>query len=297
MKPRVLVLGSAGQLGVELIKALPADCKLTAFSRHDVDLTAPEALREAVRAARPQFIVNAAAYTAVDRAEIEPSLARAVNAHAPRILAEESLRLNAWFLHFSTDYVFDGSGLTPWKETDRPNPLNVYGRTKLEGELAVAATGCRHLIFRTSWVYASHGSNFLRTMLRVAGQRPKLSIVDDQIGAPTPAGELARGVRHILTRLQDKAAPEPGLFHMTCGGATSWFGFARAIFASFAGRVTTPELVPIPTAQYPTPAVRPHNSVLNGDKLERVFGLRLAPWEDALAKVAAEMDASEPLRQ
>jgi dTDP-4-dehydrorhamnose reductase len=295
MKPRVLVLGSAGQLGVELVKALSATCKLIALSRHDVDLTAPEALSEAVRAARPQFIVNAAAYTAVDRAEIEPSLARAVNAHAPRILAEESLRLNAWLLHFSTDYVFDGSGLKPWKETDLPNPLNVYGRTKLEGESAVAATGCRNLIFRTSWVYAAHGNNFLRTMLRLAGQRPRLSIVDDQIGAPTSAGELARGVRHVLTKLRDNAATDSGVYHMTCGGSTSWFGFARAIFASFSGQVPTPELVPIPTAQYPTPAVRPHNSVLNGDKLERVFGLRLAPWEDALAKVAAEMKAAEPL--
>ncbi len=291
MKPHVLVLGSTGQLGAELCKLLLPEADLTALSHRDLDLTDAKALRAAVRAVQPQFIVNAAAYTAVDRAESEPDLAHAVNAQAPGILAEEALRLGAWLIHFSTDYVFDGSGTTPWKETDAPHPLGVYGRTKLDGERAVAATDCRHLIFRTSWVYAAHGSNFLRTMLRLASQRPRLTIVDDQIGAPTSAGELARGVRLALDRLQSAAdpPPEPGVYHMTCGGSTSWFGFAQAIFTSFAGLVPAPELVPISSAHYPTAAVRPHNSVLDGDKLQRVMGIRLCKWEVALAEVADEM--------
>jgi dTDP-4-dehydrorhamnose reductase len=290
MKPRIQILGSTGQLGVELVKALSPEADVFAFSRRDVDLTDAEALRSVVHSVHPQLIINAAAYTAVDRAESEPALAHAVNAVAPRILAEEALALNAWLIHYSTDYVFDGSGHAPWKETDTPRPLNVYGRTKLDGELAIAESGCLHLIFRTSWVYAAHGGNFLRTMLRMGGQRPRLTIVDDQIGAPTTAGELARGTRHVLRRLEsDQPVPEPGVYHMTCAGSTSWFGFAQAIFARFAGQVATPQLIPISTEQYPTPAVRPHNSVLNCDKLEHAFGLRLAPWQEALAQVAAEL--------
>jgi dTDP-4-dehydrorhamnose reductase len=290
MKTRVLVLGSTGQLGVELLKALSPVADVFALSRRDVDLTDADVLRTAVRRVHPRFIVNAAAYTAVDRAESEPAIAHAVNADAPRILAEESLALNAWLIHYSTDYVFDGSGNTPWKESDAPHPLSVYGRTKLEGEMAIAATGCRHLIFRTSWVYAAHGSNFLRTMLRLGGQRPRLTIVDDQIGAPTTAGELARGTRHVLNNLElAEAPPESGVYHMTCGGSTSWFGFAQAIFASHGDQLPTPELVPIPSAQYPTPATRPHNSRLDCDKLMRAIGLRLSPWQDALAQVVKEM--------
>jgi dTDP-4-dehydrorhamnose reductase len=291
MRPRILVLGSSGQLGRELSKALPPVAEVTALSRHDVDLTNENELRSAVRTARPHFIVNAAAYTAVDRAESEPELAQAVNARAPGILAEEAHRGNAWLFHFSTDYVFDGSGHMPWKETDTPHPLNVYGRTKLEGEQAVAAVGGRHVILRTSWVYAAHGSNFLRTMLRLSRERTKLNIVDDQIGAPTSAGELARGVRFIVERLQElpDSPPDSGIYHMTCGGFTSWFGFAKAIFASFADDVPAPELVPIPSEQYPTPAVRPRNSVLNGDKLQTALGLRLDSWESALARVVDQV--------
>lgn len=293
MTNRVLILGSAGQLGVELLKVLSPETDLVALSRRDVDLADESALREVIRRSDPRFIVNAAAYTAVDHAESEPELAHAVNAQAPRTMAEEATRLNAWLLHFSTDYVFDGSGNTPWKESDPPHPLNVYGSTKLEGEQAVAAAGCHHLIFRTSWVYAAHGNNFLRTMLRLGTQRPSLSIVDDQFGAPTSAGELARAVRSVLDRLQDadSPSPEPGVYHMTCAGSTSWFGFAKSIFAAVAGRSPVPTLVPIPSDQYPTPAARPHNSILNCDKLERAFGLRLAPWQDALAKVIEELQA------
>lgn len=291
--PRILIFGATGQLGIELLKTLPPGTDFLALSRRDADLADGQELRKAIRDAGPQIIVNCAAYTAVDRAEGEPEQARAINAVAPGIMAEEAFRLDAWLLHFSTDYVFDGSGNAPWKETDRPGPLNVYGRTKLEGERAVAAVGCRHLIFRTSWVYAAHGSNFLLTMLRLGRERPRLTIVDDQIGAPTSAGELARGTHIILDRLQDaSAAPiEPGIYHMTCGGSTSWFGFAEAIFAGLRGAVTAPSLVPIPTEQYPTPAARPRSSVLNCDRLERVMGVRLPAWQDALAKVIAELSS------
>lgn len=289
MNPRVLILGSTGQLGVELVKALPVDFDVNALSRRDVDLGNGAALREIVRRTKPQFIVNAAAYTAVDRAESERDLAYVVNVEAPWILAQEALRLDAWLIHFSTDYVFNGSGQVPWKETDSPHPLNVYGRTKFEGELAIEATRCKHLTFRTSWVYAAHGNNFLRTMLRLATQRNSLSIVDDQVGAPTSAGELARGVQYVLGRLHSGPAPQSGIYHMTCAGSTSWYGFAKAIFACYADKVPAPELIPIPTKEFPTPAIRPHNSVLNCDKLEHAIGLRLAAWQDALARVADEM--------
>jgi dTDP-4-dehydrorhamnose reductase len=285
VKPHVLLLGSAGQLGVELGKMLPAIAEVTALARQQVDITNEKSLRNTVRAARPDFIVNAAAYTAVDKAETDRELAFAVNRRAPQILAEEALGLNAWLIHFSTDYVFDGSGHTPWKETDATNPLNVYGLSKLEGEQVVAATGCRHLIFRTSWVYAAHGQNFLQTMLRLRAERPKLSIVNDQIGAPTSAKELSQGVLHVLGRMKQQE-PESGIYHMSCGGETSWYGFAQAIFCRATGQI--PELIPITTEQYPTPALRPHYSVLNGDKLAERFSLRLEPWETALAQVMEE---------
>jgi dTDP-4-dehydrorhamnose reductase len=291
--PHILIFGSTGQLGVELLKALPPEMDFLALSRRDADLADGQALRKAIQVARPRIIVNCAAYTAVDRAESEPQQARFINAAAPQIMAEEASLLDAWLLHFSTDYVFDGSGDVPWKETDRPNPLNVYGQSKLEGERAVATTGCRHFIFRTSWVYAAHGSNFLRTMLRLGRERPKLTIVDDQVGAPTSACELAMGTQAILKLMQDpNAAPiESGTYHMTCGGSTSWFGFAEAIFSRLNGTVSTPSLVPIPSEQYPTPARRPRNSVLNCDKLERVMGVRLPAWQEALTKVMAELSS------
>ncbi len=287
----ILLLGSAGQLGVELRKALDKEAELLALSRPDVDLADEDALRSVIRKTRPRFIVNAAAYTAVDRAESEPELAHAVNGVAPSIIAEEALELNAWLLHFSTDYVFDGSGSMPWKESDAPGPLNVYGRTKLEGEQGIASAGCSHLILRTGWVYASHGSNFLRTMLRLGRERERLSIVDDQIGAPTSAKALARATRAILGRLQDaqETPMEAGIYHMACAGSATWFGFAREIFASFPAKIPIPELVPIATEEYPTPARRPRNSVLNCDKLELATGIRLAPWQDALAEIVDEI--------
>jgi dTDP-4-dehydrorhamnose reductase len=293
MKNRILLLGAAGQLGVELGKSLTDGSDFVALSRREADLTDEGGLREAIRRIAPRFIVNAAAYTAVDRAESEPELARAVNARAPAVLAQEARELDAWLLHFSTDYVFDGSGTAPWRETDAPNPLNIYGRSKLEGEQAIAAAGCRHLIFRTSWVYAGHGSNFLRTMLRLGSERPLLKVVDDQTGAPTSAPELARAVRQVLTRLQteDSASPEPGIYHMTCAGSTTWFGFATAIFAGGLANPPVPKLIPISSEEYPTPAVRPRNSILDCTKLEREFGLQLAHWKDALSEVIESMRA------
>lgn len=288
---RLLLFGSGGQLGVELVRLLAGKIDMVALSRTDVDLTDGAAIRAAIQAAQPQVILNAAAYTAVDRAESEPDLARAVNTAAPGVMAEEAQRGNAWLIHFSTDYVFDGTGTKPSEETDIPHPLNVYGQTKLAGEQAIAATGCRHLIFRTSWVYSSHGINFLRTMLRLGAQRPSLSIVNDQTGAPTSANELARATESVLHKLQDgqSAPPESGIYHMTCTGSTTWFGFAKAIFTAMDGHSPAPALVPIPSEQYPTPAVRPRNSVLNCAKLERALGVRLSPWQKALDEVIAEI--------
>ncbi len=298
MNPRILIFGSTGQLAVELAKVFASEPRVLFLSRRDADLADLGSIRSAIRNSEPQFVINAAAYTAVDRAESEPELARAINGAAPQAMAEEALRVNAWLLHFSTDYVFDGAGITPWKEADVPNPLNVYGKSKLEGEQLIAQTDCRHLIFRTSWVYAAHGNNFLRTMLRLADQRPSLSIVDDQIGSPTSADEIARAVQLVLRRLEDSSRnpPDTGVYHMTCRGSTSWFGFAQAIFARMEGKSPVqeriPALIPIPTEQYPTPAVRPRSSVLDCSKLEKEMGIRLAPWETALDEVIEEIQAS-----
>jgi dTDP-4-dehydrorhamnose reductase len=295
-KPRILILGSSGQLGVELGRSMPPGSDVVALSRKDVDLTDESGLRGSIRRAQPNIVINAAAYTAVDRAESEPGLARAVNTEAPRIIAEECLAQNAWLLHFSTDYVFNGSGERPWKEDDVTGPLNVYGQSKLDGEQAIATIGCDYLIFRTSWVYAAHGNNFLRTMLRLGRQRPQLTIVDDQFGAPTTAAELAHGAWRVVGKLQETTQdqPEPGIYHMTCAGATSWYGFAKAIFACVVDRMPVPEVIAIPSEKYPTPAARPRNSTLNCDKLERTMGIRLARWEDALTEVIRELGENLP---
>ena len=292
---RVLILGAAGQLGVELQRSFAVHAEVTALDRHGLDLSAEQQIREAVRRASPQVILNAAAYTAVDRAESEPDLAMAINAHAPRILAEEALRLNALLVHYSTDYVFDGNKPGPWTEADLPHPLNVYGATKLAGEEAIRAVGGRYLIFRTSWVYAPHGKNFLLTMLRLGRERDRLSIVDDQQGAPTTARELAQATHSVVSGslASHFGTPEhwSGLYHMTCSGSTTWYGFAQAIFQRAAQLLhqPSPELVPIPSSQYPTPASRPQNSVLSNALLAERFGLRLAPWPAALDAAVAEL--------
>jgi len=290
-KPRILIVGAAGQVGLELQRTFAGCGPIVAVDRESVDLAVPDQIRDLVRSANPQIILNAAAYTAVDRAESEPDLAIAINAHAPRILAEEALRLNALFVHYSTDYVFDGGKPEPWTEDDAPNPLNVYGATKLAGEQAIRNTGGNYLIFRTSWVYGPHGNNFLLTMLRLAHQRDRLSIVDDQFGSPTTSIELAEATRTIVSGVFDGqfGAPQQwaGLYHMTCSQSTTWCGLARAIFAR-AGKLLdgkVPLVTPIATADYPTPARRPRNSVLSNAKLQRCFGISLTPWQTALDAV------------
>lgn len=290
---RILLLGASGQVGRELQCAFAGFGHLTVADRAAADMALPEQLRDVVRRTNPQFILNAAAYTAVDRAESEPELAMKVNADAPRVLAEEASRLGALLVHYSTDYVFDGSKIEPWTESDATNPLNQYGISKLAGEQAIESTGCRRLIFRTSWVYASHGRNFLLTMLRLGRERDRLTIVNDQFGAPTTSIEIAAATRKVIEGVAKKDFGDDkdwtGTYHMTCAGSTTWFGFAQAIFAR-AGSLLggkMPDLAPIPSAEFPTPARRPRNSVLSNDKLRDRFGVELASWETALDDVMA----------
>jgi dTDP-4-dehydrorhamnose reductase len=296
-QPRILIVGNAGQLGRELQRIFAGAGSITAVDREEVDLRDPAQTHALVRRASPDLILNAAAYTAVDRAEAEPALAYAINSEAPRILAEEALERDALFVHYSTDYVFDGSKPGPWVETDAPNPLNVYGASKLEGERAVQEVGGRYLIFRTSWVYGPHGNNFLLTMLRLARERERLTIVDDQIGAPTTSIALARAayvvVSGILAGRFGVTEKWAGLYHMTCAGSVSWFGFAQAIFER-AGKLLgrkAPELIPIASRDYPTPAKRPRNSVLSNAKLHGRFGIEPPPWEGALEEVLGRLKA------
>jgi dTDP-4-dehydrorhamnose reductase len=283
---RVLLLGAGGQLGMQLKRRLAGEVELTALTRAELDFTDMAAIRAAIRKVEPEIVINAAAYTAVDKAESEPELCRLVNAVAPGVIAEELAKTNGWLIHYSTDYVFDGSGTKPWVETDATGPLSVYGQTKLDGEVAIAAAGCRHVILRTSWVYAAEGRNFLHTMLRLGRERELLKIVDDQVGAPTTAEAITEATMAVLQRM---AADASGVYHLTCGGATSWCGFARAIFEEFAGRQKAPEVVPIPTEAYPTPARRPLNSRLCCDKFTRQFGFQMPEWQDALRDVARGM--------
>ncbi len=286
--PRILIVGNAGQLGRELQRIFAGIGPMVAVDRESVDLADADQTRALVRRVDPGIILNAAAHTAVDRAESERDLAYAINEQAPRVLAEEALERNALLVHYSTDYVFNGTKPEPWIETDAPDPLNVYGASKLAGENAIQNIGGRYLIFRTSWVYGPHGNNFLLSMLRLARQRDRLSIVDDQVGAPTTSLELARATYAIVTGILAGrfGAPEDwaGLYHMTCAGATSWFGFAQAIFARAAALlgVKAPELTPIATKDYPTPAARPRNSVLSNAKLQSRFDFQLDSWQTAL---------------
>ncbi|HQS99180.1 MAG: dTDP-4-dehydrorhamnose reductase [Hydrogenophilales bacterium 16-64-46] len=286
---KILLTGANGQVGWELRRTLGALGEIVALDSRLMDLADAEAVRNTVRSIAPAIIVNPAAYTAVDKAESEPERAHAVNAVAPGVLAEEAARLGAVLVHYSTDYVFDGSGDTPWREDDATGPLNVYGVTKLAGEQAIAAAGCRHLIFRTSWVYGARGSNFLLTMRRLMRERPELKIVADQVGAPTWCRDLAEATAQVLTQLRAPGCVQDesrwGVYHMTNAGETSWHGFAEAIRAldEFDETVTPARLVPIPGSDYPTPARRPLNSRLDNDRLEQAFGLRLRDWRAALA--------------
>jgi dTDP-4-dehydrorhamnose reductase len=273
----ILLLGASGQVGHELARELSVFGRVTAPTSAELDLTSPAAIRDAVRASRPLLIVNAAAYTAVDAAESNAERCAAINAEAPGVLAEEAEKNGAYLIHFSTDYVFDGTKGTPYVETDETNPLGVYGRTKLDGEIEVAAKCQRYLIFRTAWVYSARGKNFVLTMRRLARERDELNVVNDQVGAPTSAPAIATGVMQVLRVLQrepELVTSVSGIYHMTAGGETTWFEFARTILADDP-RVT---VRPITTAEYPTPAKRPAYSVLDNSKLERVFGVRLPSW-------------------
>lgn len=291
IRPHVLITGSKGQLGRELWRSFADYAEIVACDREAVDLAESDQLRAFIRNAAPDVILNAGAYTAVDRAESEREAAMAVNAVAPKVLAEEAQRTGALLVHYSTDYVFDGTKTGPWLETDAPSPLNVYGASKLAGETAIQQIGGRYLIFRTSWVYGPHGKNFLLTMLRLGRERERLSIVDDQVGAPTTSIALADATRTVvegvLTDRYGEHGTWSGLYHMSCGGGVSWYGFAEAIFEQTSRKLgeKTPELHPIQSSEYPTPARRPHNSVLSNDKFAAEFGFRLEPWESALDRV------------
>lgn len=275
---RILLTGVNGQVGWELRRTLAPLGEVHALDRRALDLSDPDAIRATVRALRPQLIVNPAAHTAVDRAESEPELALAINATAPGVLAEEAARLGAGMVHYSTDYVFDGAKHEPYLESDAPNPLNVYGRTKLAGEEAVRASGAAHLILRTSWVYGLRGRNFLGTILRLAQERDELKIVADQIGAPTWSRVIAEASAQILA--QRDWRERSGCYHLTAGGETSWHGFAGAILEATGSSIVP---APIATADYPLPALRPAFSLLSNDRLFAAFGLRLPAWRDSLA--------------
>jgi dTDP-4-dehydrorhamnose reductase len=287
---RILLLGRDGQVGWELQRTLQPLGELVTVERDTCDLTQPAQVRETVRSAKPDLIVNAAAYTAVDKAESEPALAHSINAEAPALLAEEARRLGAALIHYSTDYVFDGAKREPYVEGDPVGPLSVYGRSKLQAEQAIAASGASNLVLRTSWVYAARGQNFVRTMLRLARNRETLQVVDDQIGAPTWARTLAEATALIVARCAgDRAgiaaelARRGGLYHLTASGSTSWHGLAREIFALVPdpGRRLR-SLDAIPTAAYPTAARRPANSRLSCARLEQCWSLRMPDWQSAL---------------
>ena len=278
---KILLTGRNGQVGYELERSLAPLGEVIALDRARLDLSDPAAIRSVVRDARPEVILNAAAYTAVDRAESEPALAGAVNAVAPGVFAEEARRCGALLVHYSTDYVFDGEKQTPYVEGDAANPINVYGKTKLAGERAIEASGCRYLILRTSWVYGPRGHNFLKTVLRLAREHNELRMVDDQIGAPTSAASIALATGEMLRR-----AGTEGLFHMTASGETSWRGFAEAIVASNHLQV---RVVGIASQDYPAAARRPRNSLLDNGKLKSAYGLALGSWQHQLDEVVAQV--------
>ncbi|MDP2248557.1 MAG: dTDP-4-dehydrorhamnose reductase, partial [Nitrosomonadales bacterium] len=285
--------GKNGQVGHELQHSLQPLGELIAldFDSDDYcgDFSRPQDIVETVRALQPQVIVNAAAYTAVDKAESEPELARSINATTPGILAQEAEKLGAWLIHYSTDYVFDGSGDTPWQETDTPAPLNMYGKTKLEGEQLIAAACSKHLILRTSWVYGAHGNNFAKTMLRLAQERDSLSVVDDQVGAPTSAAMLAQSTADIIPMLE--ANPElAGLYHAVASGEVSWYGYARYViqYAREHGtiiKVQDESIRAVTSDQFPTPARRPANSRLDTRKLQHAFKLELPEWQHGVIQM------------
>ena len=303
-RPRILITGAQGQVGWELTRSLAALGEIKALGRQELDLADEAAMRRMISNWRPQIVVNAAAYTAVDKAEQEEALAQAINGEAPGILAEECRKIDALLVHYSTDYVFDGGKKAPWREDDATGPLSTYGRSKLAGEKAVAKAGGSHLIFRVCWVYDRRGKNFLRTILRLASERETLNVVDDQIGAPTWSRMIAEATALTLARLTprpdpwaEKAQAVSGIYHLPSAGEVSWHGFARAIVeqavqhpALAANLKLSPEAIrAISTRDYPTPAKRPANSLLDGSKFTATFGLALPDWRWQLARCMEEM--------
>ncbi len=296
---KILLLGKNGQVGWELQRSLAPLGEVLALDRHSThycgDLSQPEQLAQTVLAYKPDFIVNAAAHTAVDKAESEPDLARCLNALAPAALAKAAAQVGAWLVHYSTDYVFEGSGSQARQEGEGVGPLNVYGQTKHEGEQAIVASGCKYLIFRTSWVYAARGGNFAKTMLRLAQEREKLTVIDDQHGAPTGAELIADVTAHALRRVLNTQNPSfSGVYHLVASGETTWHGYAshvieqaKRISPELAWKVT--EVAPVPTAAFPTPAARPLNSRLCTHKLQQAFGLVLPPWQQGVDRMLAEI--------
>ena len=295
---KILLTGKNGQVGWELQRTLAALGDVTAVDQGEMDLADPDAIRKVIREIRPSLIVNAAAYTAVDKAEAEPDMAMAINGVAPGIMAEEAKRLNAAIIHYSTEYVFDGSKKSPYLEEDTANPLNVYGKTKLAGEQAIQAVGAPHLILRTSWVYGARGRNFLLTILKLARERDELKIVDDQIGAPTWSRMLAEVTSQMLithyspmSRPFASIADIRGTLHAVSSGSTSWHGFAMKILenVSCEGSHALPKLLPIPTTDYPLPAKRPLNSRMSSAKLKQTYDLEIPSWEKSLTLCLQEM--------
>lgn len=294
---KILLLGKNGQVGWELQRALQPLGNVIALDRKGEgglvgDLSDLQGLRRTLCDLRPDVVVNAAAYTAVDEAESEPALVRRINTEAPEVIARCVARLGGWMVHYSTDYVFDGSGDRPWKEDDQTGPLNFYGQSKLEGEQAIQAYDCKHLIFRTSWVYAARGNNFAKTMLRLAAERDELRVIDDQIGAPTGAELIADVTAHTLRTAQNR--PETsGLYHLAAAGEVSWHGYAALVIEQARLRgipLSVQRITPIATCEYPTPAQRPLNSRLDCQKLKNAFRLNLPVWQAGLTRMLIEIE-------
>jgi dTDP-4-dehydrorhamnose reductase len=301
---KIVIVGRNGQLAWEANQRFQGLGQVICVGRPELDLLDLNGVREEIRRIKPTVIVNTAAYTAVDQAESVPEAAMKINSEAPAVMADEAKRLGALFITYSTDYVFDGKSAAPYSETDPTAPLNVYGASKLSGERAVEAVAGNHLIFRTSWVYGARGKNFLKTILKLAAERPELRIVDDQVGAPTWSRDLADATRKIIEQLVPKCELENipigealgdhcGIYHMTATGSVSWYGFAAAILEEMVKRDlwkgTLTKLVPIPSSEYPTPAARPHNSRLCNDKLKNAFDVTLPPWRESFATVMDEL--------